>query len=150
MLFGWILLVIGVTAVSQLVGTRFQNNFTAGDTPSQQAAEHLGLPVPGPSGDTADVVFHTPPRSPRANRAAIERVVRRLVPLSHVVGVTSPFSPAGGHQVASSGHLAYAVVQFNTTSDHLPATAVNAVIATAEAARHPGFAVALGGARSPR
>jgi|ERR1035441_4681834 hypothetical protein len=37
----WILLIIGVTAISQVIGTRFQNDFTAGNTPSQQAANIL-------------------------------------------------------------------------------------------------------------
>jgi putative drug exporter of the RND superfamily len=145
-LLGWILLIIGVTVISQVVGTHFQNDFTAGNTPSQQAADILASRFPARAGDTADVVFYTTtPVGTASNRAAIGRVVRRIEPLAHVVAVTSPFVPAGTHQVARDGHIAYAVVQFNTTSDHLPAAAVNAVIATAEAARHPGFAVALGG-----
>ena len=142
----WILLLIGVTAVSQLVGTRFQNNFTAGNTPSQQAANILDSRFPTRSGDTADVVFHTSaPITSAANRAAIDGVVRRLRPLAHVVTVTSPFSPAGAHQVARDGHIAYAVVQFDTTTDLLPDRFVKAVITTAEAADHRGFSVALGG-----
>jgi RND superfamily putative drug exporter len=142
----WILLLIGVTALSQLVGTRFQNNFTAGNTPSQQAANILDSRFPTRSGDTADVVFHTSaPVTSAANRAAIADVVRELRPLAHVVTVTSPFSAAGTHQVAADGHIAYAVVQFNTTSALLPAPSVKAVVSTAEAAGRRGFSVALGG-----
>src|ERR1700689_4201587 len=58
-LVAWVLLLIGVTAVAQLVGTHFQNNFTAGNTPSQQAANILDSRFPARSGDTAEVVFHT-------------------------------------------------------------------------------------------
>ena len=142
----WILLIVGVTAISQVIGTRFENDFTAGNTPSQQAVNILDSRFPARSGDTADVVFQTTsPVDSIANRATIARVVRRLDPLAHVVAVTSPFSPGGAHQVAVSGHIAYAVVQFDTTSDHLPAKAVKAVIATAEAADRHGFDVALGG-----
>jgi RND superfamily putative drug exporter len=145
-LLAWVLLLIGVTAVAQLVGTHFQNNFTAGNTPSQQAANILDSRFPARSGDTADVVFHTSaPITSAANRATIADVVRQLRPLAHVVTVTGPFSSAGAHQVAADGHIAYAVVQFNTTSDLLPARSVKAVIATAEAADHRGFTVALGG-----
>ena len=78
-------------------------------------------------------------------RVDVDAVVSRLRPLAHVVSVTGPFSAAGAHQVAADGHTAYAVVQFDTTSNLLPAAAVHAVINTAEAAAHPGFAVALGG-----
>jgi putative drug exporter of the RND superfamily len=142
----WILLLVGVTAVAQLVGTHFRNDFTAGNTPSQQAANILDSRFPTRSGDTADVVFHTAaPVTSTANRAAVTVVVRQLRPLTHVVAVTSPFSIAGAHQVARDDHIAYAVVQFDTTSDHLPARSVKAVITAAEAADHSGFSVALGG-----
>jgi RND superfamily putative drug exporter len=142
----WILLLIGVTALAQLVGTRFQNDFSAGNTPSQQAANILNARFPAESGDTADVVFHTSaPISTPSNRAAITRVVRALGPLASVVDVTSPFSPGGAHQIAPDGHIAYAVVQFSTTAEHLSNKAVNTVITTAKAADHPGFEVALGG-----
>jgi RND superfamily putative drug exporter len=145
-LLGWVALLVAVTAVSQLVGTRFLNNFTAGDTPSQQAANILTSRFPARSGDTADVVFHTTaPITAAANRATIGDVVRDLRPLAHVVSVTSPLAANGGHQVASDGHIAYAVVQFDATTDLLPAAAVKAVVRTAEAADHHGFAVALGG-----
>src|SRR5580692_5099717 len=73
----WILLIVGVTALSQVIGTRFQNDFTAGNTPSQQALNILEARFPARSGDTADVVFHTTtPVGSFANRAAIARVVR--------------------------------------------------------------------------
>src|ERR1700722_231045 len=112
----WVLLVIGVTVISQVVGTRFENDFTAGNTPSQQAANILNARFPAQAGDTADVVFHTAaPVGTAANRAAIAQVVRRLGPLGHVVSVVGPFSPGATHQVAADGHIAYAIVQFNTT-----------------------------------
>jgi RND superfamily putative drug exporter len=92
------------------------------------------------------VVFHTTaPITSAANRATIANVVSELRPLAHVVTVTGPFSSAGARQVAADGHIAYAVVQFNTTSDLLPARSVKAVIAAAEAADQGGFSVALGG-----
>ncbi|HWE66265.1 MAG TPA: MMPL family transporter, partial [Acidimicrobiales bacterium] len=142
----WILALIGMTVIAQVVGTHFQNKFTAGNTPSQQAANILDARFPAKAGDTADVVFHTrAPVTDPANRAAIARVVSQLGPLAHVQSVTSPFSAAGTHQIARNQTIAYAVVQFNTTSDELPAQAVNAVIHLARAAQHPGFEVELGG-----
>jgi RND superfamily putative drug exporter len=142
----WVLLLIGVTVLAQVVGTRFENNFTAGNTPSQQATNILEARFPAKAGDTADVVFHTTAAvTSAANRAAIDRVVRQLGPLAHVVKVAGPFAPGRAHQVSADGHIAYAVVQFDNISANLPAASVNAVIATAESADHPGFAVALGG-----
>jgi RND superfamily putative drug exporter len=142
----WLFLIVGVTAISQVIGTRFQNDFTAGNTPSQQAADILHSRFPARAGDTADVVFHsTTPIGSVQNRAAIAQLVQRLDPLPHVVSVLGPFSSTATHQVAAGGHIAYAVVQFNAMSDLLPAKSVKAVIATARAAEHHGFDVELGG-----
>jgi putative drug exporter of the RND superfamily len=142
----WILVTIGITVLSQGVGTHFRNDFTAGNTPSQQAADILHARFPSQAGDTADVVFHTAtPVDAAANQAAIAQVVDRLRPLAHVVSVVGPFSPAATHQVAANGHIAYAVVQFDAASDHLPAPSVWAVINAAQSSAHRGFVVALGG-----
>jgi putative drug exporter of the RND superfamily len=142
----WILALIGVTVIAQVVGTHFQNKFTAGNTPSQQAENILTSRFPAKSGDTADVVFHTTsPITDAANRAAIAGVVRSISPLAHVSSVTSPFSPEGSHQIARDGTIAYAVVQFNTITSSIPTSSVKAVINAAKAADHAGFTVALGG-----
>ncbi len=135
----WILALIGITVVAQMVGTHFQNKFTAGNTQSQQAADLLNARFPAKAGDTADVVFHT--ATPiAANRHDITGVVDALTPLAHVTSVTSPFSPAGAHQISphADANIAYAVVQFDTTTDKLPPAAVNKVIHTAEAAARSG------------
>jgi RND superfamily putative drug exporter len=143
----WVLTLIGLTVVAQVVGTHFQNTFSSGDTPSQQAANILSSRFPTKAGDTADVVFHTTaPITGAANRATIDRVVGELRPLADVQSVTGPFQSPVDHQVSRHGTIAYAVVQFTTTSDKLPASSVHAVIDTAQAADHPGFNVQLGGA----
>jgi putative drug exporter of the RND superfamily len=140
----WILALIGVTVLAQVVGTRFQNKFTSGNTESQQAANLLNARFPSKAGDTADVVFHT--TTPIAgNQQAINNVVASLRPLAHVTSVTSPFSPAGAHQISPHANIAFAVVQFDTTTDKLPPAAVNKVISTAEVAARSGFQIALGG-----
>ena len=140
----WILALVGITVVAQMVGTHFQNKFTAGSTQSQQAADLLSARFPSHAGDTADVVFRT--TTPiAANEAGINGVVDALRPLGHVSSVTGPFSPAGAHQISTHANIAYAVVQFDETTSNLPTGAINDVISTAEAAAHSGFQVALGG-----
>ena len=140
----WILAIIGITVVAQVVGTHFENKFTSGNTQSQQAANLLSQRFPAEAGDNADVVFHT--TTPiAANEQQINEVVASLRPLAHVSSVTSPFSPAGAHQISPHANIAYAVVQFDTTTDNLPPAAINKVINTAEAAARPGFQVVLGG-----
>jgi RND superfamily putative drug exporter len=144
----WILAIIGVTVVAQLVGTHFENKFTAGNTPSQEAATILQERFPSKSGDTADVVFQTTaPITAPANKAAIDKVVASLEPLPYVRGVTGPFSAAGAHQIAqpSKGNIAFAQVQFTTDTADIPVPAIKNVITTAQSAAHDGFVVELGG-----
>jgi RND superfamily putative drug exporter len=144
----WILAIIGITVISQVVGTHFENKFTAGNTPSQQAQNILQSKFPSKSGDTADVVFHTTaPISSPANQAAITKVVNSLDHLPYVQSVTSPFSAAGAHQIAaqSKGNIAFAEVQFTTDTADIPTGAVKTVITTAQAAATKGFQVELGG-----
>jgi putative drug exporter of the RND superfamily len=144
----WILAIIGVTVLAQMVGTHFENRFTAGNTPSQQATNILQERFPSKSGDTADVVFHTTSAVTDAgNTAAIGRVVASLESLPYVQSVTSPFSAAGAHQIAQPdrGNIAFAQVQFTTDTADIPTAAVEKVITTAQAAAHQGFQVELGG-----
>jgi RND superfamily putative drug exporter len=144
----WVLAIIGMTVLAQVVGTHFENRFTAGNTPSQQATDILQAKFPAKSGDTADVVFHTSaPITNPANEAAIGRVVTSLEPMPYVQSVTGPFSAAGAHQIAqpSKGNIAFAQVQFTTDTADIPMGAVTKVITTAQAAAHQGFQVELGG-----
>jgi RND superfamily putative drug exporter len=145
----WIVAIIGVTVVAQMVGTHFENKFTAGNTPSQQATNILQATFPTKSGDTADIVFHTTsPITSAANEAAIGKVVASVEPLPWIQSVTSPFSAAGARQIAqpSKGNIAFAQVQFTTDTADIPVPAIKEVITTAQAAAHQGFKVELGGA----
>ncbi len=145
-LLTWGLVLVVAIGVSHAAGTRFENKFTAGDTPSQQAQDILKARFPSMAGDTAQVVFDTTaPVTAPANQAAIARLTADLKMLPHVVGVQPPLGAAGAPQVASDGHIAYATVQFDTTSYQLSKQTVQAVITTAEHARRPGFGVQLGG-----
>jgi putative drug exporter of the RND superfamily len=146
-LLAWIALLIGATAVAQIAGTHFENKFSAGNTPSQQALTLLQTRFPAMAGDSADVVFDTAgPVRDAANQATIESVTARLRRVPHVVSVTAPLGRSGARLISSGGHIAYAVVQFDTTSVDLPKATVDTVVTEAEAARRPGFEVELGGA----
>src|SRR6202034_926265 len=143
----WILAIIGVSVVAQMVGTHFENKFTAGNTPSQQATNILQATFPSKSGDTADIVFHTAaPVTSRANEAAVDEVVAHVGPLPWVQSVISPFSATGAHQIAqpSKGNIAFAQVQFTTDTADIPVPAIKQVITTAQSAAHQGFQVELG------
>jgi RND superfamily putative drug exporter len=146
-LLAWIALLIVVMAVAQLVGTHFEDKFSAGDTPSQQAMNLLQARFPSMAGDTADVVFEsTQPVRSDSDQFAIESLAAKLRRVPNVVSVEAPVGTAGTRLISSDGRIAYAVVQFDTTSVNLPASTVKTVVRDAEGYRRPGLDVQLGGA----
>src|SRR5579872_963809 len=98
----WIVGIIALTAVAQIAGTRYQNNFSSGNSESQQVQNLLAARFPATAGTTADVVIHTTaPVGTAANRARVALMVDRLQTLPNVSHVTSPFAAAAHHQIAA-------------------------------------------------
>jgi RND superfamily putative drug exporter len=142
----WVLVLIDITLIAALAGSRFANKFGSGNSESARAQRILRQRFPAAAGDSAQVVFRTtePIASP-SNRADIAALAGSLEGLPHVSGVTSPFSPAARGQVSPDGHTAFAVVQFDRQSGDLPKAAIQTVIDRATAGRRPGLRVELGG-----
>jgi putative drug exporter of the RND superfamily len=142
----WVVGAIAVIGLASSIGSAFNDNFSGGNAPAQQAQHLLQTRFPAQAGDTADVVIQSSsPLTDPANSAEVSRLVAALSPLDHVRGVQSPLAPGAEHQVSADGRTGFAVVQFDNTSDNLPSGAVKKVIDVARSFSHPGFAVSLGG-----
>jgi putative drug exporter of the RND superfamily len=57
-----------------------------------------------------------------------------------------PFAAGAARQVSPDGRIAYGVIRFDGSGDAIPGPAIQRVIAQAQRAAGPGFAVQLGGA----
>jgi RND superfamily putative drug exporter len=143
----WIAGLIVLTLVAQAVPGQFSDRFGSGHSESDRVQSILQQAFPSRAGDTGNVVFQTsqPVTSP-SSEAAIGRVVSQLQPLPHVSAVRSPFAPGAANQISSNGHIAYAIVQFDSQTVDLPKDAAQKVVDTARASAAPGFNVQLGGA----
>jgi RND superfamily putative drug exporter len=125
----------------------FANRFNAGSSQSARAIDVLRSNFPVYAGDTAQVVFKsTAPVTSPAVRAEISATLSSLTHLRDVAAVRSPLGPGGESMISRNGHIAYAVVQFGKSTDDLSRSAINAVIATAQAGARPGVEVELEGA----
>ncbi len=143
----WVIAVIAVIGMAQTLGSRFENNFSSGTSPSQHAQDLLAATFPGQAGDMADVVLHsTTPLTGGSNADSITRLVGALQPLAHVSGVRSPLGVTGAHQLSADKLTGFIVVQFDTTASNLPAPSVRRVVDTATGFARPGLQVAVGGA----
>jgi putative drug exporter of the RND superfamily len=142
----WVVVLVGVIAISQVVGGNLSDSFSSAGSPSGEAQALLARSFPSQAGDSAQVVVqaHDPVTS-GSNRRRIERLVAALRPLPHVSGVVGPFDAGAHHQVSSGRTIAFAQLQFDEQAGTLPNSAATRVIATARRFAAPGFTVALDG-----
>jgi putative drug exporter of the RND superfamily len=144
--FAWVVLAVGVLAVSQSVGKRNANNFSLPNTDSQHAVDLLESRFPARAGDADQIVFRT--RTGKLTdapaRAAIAPMLVRVARLPHVTGVVSPYDP-GAKAVSKAGTIGFATVEFDQRANELPKAAIERVVKTAESVRSPALQVELGG-----
>jgi RND superfamily putative drug exporter len=139
----WLVALVGANVGAQAAGSDFSNNLTGGAQPVQQI---LNQAFPDQAGSPAEVVITTPgPIGAASVQARTAQLVGALRPLAHVAEAVSPFSPAGAHQIAQDGHIAYVQVVFDQQAGDLPSAAIKKVVSTAESFDAPGYHVALGG-----
>ena len=142
MLALWLAVLAAAFGTSQIVGSRYVNDFQLPQTGSQQARSLLAAGFPQQSGDRDQIVFRA--RSGKLADPAIRRTVAALLAridaLPHVSSVTSPFAP-GADAVSRDGSIGFATVvldrQANGTTQR--------VIAIAASGRSPGLQVELAG-----
>ena len=142
----WIVLAVGVLAVSQAVGKRNANNFSLPNTDSQRAVDLLKSRFPAQAGDADQIVFRTRQGklTDASTRAVIAPLLVRIAALPHVTGVVSPFE-ADANAVSRTGTIGFATVEFDQLASELPKSAINRVINTAESVRSSALQVELGG-----
>jgi RND superfamily putative drug exporter len=142
----WVVLAVGVLAVSQAVGKRDANNFSLPNTDSQRAIDLLESRFPAQAGDADQIVFRTRDGklADASARAVIVPLLGRIARLPHVAGVVSPYA-AGANAVSSAGTIGFATVEFDQRANELPKAAIQRVIDSAEAVRSSTLQVELGG-----
>ncbi len=143
----WLFALVAVTGLGRAVGSRFLDDFSGGNSQSRQAQELLARTFPADAGDRAQIVVHAPGRldSP-AIAATVESLLTRVRAIPHVTGVSDPLSDAGASQLSADRRTGYAVVQFDRTSDRLPSSAPDKLLALVKSADTTGLTVVAGGA----
>jgi RND superfamily putative drug exporter len=144
----WLLALIGVTLISQSVGSAYKNTFDLPNTESTSAYNILKAASPKLSGDVERVVFAVPEGqsiTDPAVESSIESMLAKVEQLPHVGNVTSPFSAAGASQVSKDGRIAYATVTFNVQSFNITNKQADHFVAVTQSAKAPGLTVAVAG-----
>ncbi|PZF81658.1 MMPL family transporter [Jiangella anatolica] len=138
----WLVVLAGVTALSQAVGDDYHDDHGLPGTESQQLSDTLEGAAPAQAGDSVQVVLQDGD-GVEVQRDRVDAMLGDLSMLPHVVYVTSPFDAPGA--ISADGTIAYASVTLDGAATDVPADAVRDIIDTAQAADGDGLRVELGG-----
>jgi RND superfamily putative drug exporter len=140
----WVLALVGVGVLSSVLGTDFSTNFSAPNTESTRASNLLAANFKAQSGDAVQVVMQGTPsmHAPEVEQQAHE-FIAALAEVPHVTSVSDPYASPG--QISQSGTVALANAQLDASSQDIPNSVGDQMIALAEQHSTPQLEVRLGG-----
>jgi putative drug exporter of the RND superfamily len=145
-ILSWILALIGIGMLSGSVGSDFSEDFKLPASDSQEAFDLLEERFPAQSGDTATIVYKAEGgvAAPSVKRK-MEGVFATVDKVPHVSEVASPYKEDGAGAISDDGEIAYATVQFDTTTEKLETADIERVMDLAQGASGDGLQVEIGG-----
>jgi RND superfamily putative drug exporter len=144
----WLVALIGMTVVSQSVGTAYSNSFSLPHTESTQALDLLQAAAPRQAGDQERIVFHTTDGTSVTDpsvMAAVNDMIAKVEQLPHVTVVASPYTPEGAHQISANGQTAFINVTFDVQPQNYSTPRSKTFVNTALTAEGPNLQVAVSG-----
>jgi RND superfamily putative drug exporter len=144
-IIGWIVALIGFGFLAGSVGSDFSEEFKLPASDSQEAFDLLETKFPAQSGDTATIVYKAEGGvESAAVKQKMEGVFASVAKLPHVSEVASPYA-GGAAAISEDGQIAYATVQFDTTTNELDKDDLKKLLSTSRDASGEGLQVEVGG-----
>jgi putative drug exporter of the RND superfamily len=142
----WIVALLAFGFLSGSVGANFSEDFKLPASDSQEAFDLLETKFPAQSGDTATIVYKAEGgvEAPNVKRE-MEGVFATVDEVPHVSEVASPYEDGGAAAISDDGKIAYATVQFDTTTEKLETEDIERVMDAAQGAAGDGLQVEIGG-----
>ena len=122
----WVVLFLGMNALSQSFGTAYANTFTLPGTNSTHALKLLESGFKSKSGDVDEIVFQAKTGSIASHKRDILAMDKKVANVKAVASVVSPFV-GGSLQISPNGKIAYSVVYFKTQGYKLKAAQIQPV-----------------------
>ncbi len=144
----WLTALIGMTLVSQSVGTAYSNSFSLPNTPSTEALALLQSAAPSVAGDNEQIVFHTTNGAKVTDpevQAAITTMLDKVKQVPHVSHINSPYGPYGHVQISKDGTTGFATVTFDRLGQNISTPVAKQLVSTAQSAAGPNLQVAVAG-----
>jgi putative drug exporter of the RND superfamily len=142
----WVVAFIGMAILGRVAAGDYSANFNTPGSESKAALDLLNQKFPERSGDTISVIFKADRGvNDAATRARVGSLLTTLKAHPHVVGVISPYDPAGAGNVSRDGTIAFASLQLDVQGPSFPAAEGKELIKEAKAAAGDGVRFELGG-----
>jgi RND superfamily putative drug exporter len=144
---GWLVALIGLSVLSQSVGSSYKDSFSLNGTQSFEALNLLQKVAPKASGDREQIVVAVKQGkvTDPAVRSQVEAMLTKVAALGDVASVASPYVPAGAAQISSSGQVAFANVTLTKQAIKITTSQAKTFVATAKTGATNGVQVALEG-----
>ncbi len=143
----WLTALIGLSALSQTVGSSYKDNFSLNGTQSFDALSLLQKAAPKASGDREQIVVAVKQGklTDPAVRLRVEAMLDNVGALSDVASVASPYGPTGGTQISKSGQIAFANVLLTKQGEKVSIADAKRFVNTARASASNGLEVEVQG-----
>jgi RND superfamily putative drug exporter len=143
----WLAALIGLSVLSQSVGSSYKDSFSLNGTQSFEALNLLKKVAPKASGDREQIVLAVKQGklTDPAVRARVETTLAKVGALSDVASVASPYGPSGAAQMSASGQVAFANVVLTKQAEKITVDEAKRFVKTAQAGAKDGLQVELQG-----
>ena len=141
----WLAALVGLSAISQSVGSTYKDSFSLPGTQSFEALTLLQHAAPAASGDREQIVVAVEHGkvTDRAVRGQVDAMLARVAALGDVASVASPYSSAA--QISSSGRIAFANVTLTKQAAKVTSGEAKKFVDTARAGAGNGLQVEVEG-----
>jgi RND superfamily putative drug exporter len=147
-LAGWLVALIGLTVISQSVGTDYKDSFSLNGTQSFEAQTLLQHAAPKAAGDREQLVIavtHGRVTDP-AVKARVQATLARIAKLPYVGSVASPYSGAAAStRISRSGQIAFANITMTKLEPKFSTSQAQQFVNTARAGAGHGLELQVEG-----
>ncbi|WP_405614758.1 MMPL family transporter [Streptomyces sp. NBC_01508] len=145
---GWLLVLVVTVALSQSIGSKYNESVSLPGTDSQAAVNLLTDNFPAASGESDQIVIEATGGATVRSDSVQQPVTAALTKVAAIPGVASvvsPYSPQGAAQISEDGGVAFAGVSWKMKAADVTKSDARKLIDTAKAAAGPNVRISLGG-----
>ena len=143
----WLISFVSVIAISQTLGSAYNDSFSLPGTESSKALVLLGKAFPRQAGDNETIVFHVANGTVNESsvKRAMEKVFAEVGTIKTVGAVKDPYQPQNATQLSADSKTAYATVVYALNGRLLPSRDIQKMVDAGTKVRSANLEVEFGG-----